>query len=82
MFSPFAWRTAPTDGPERGATEGQRHGVRQTAVERAFSSRTGAVTVGAVDPVRDDKREAPMGAGTRSTERVVPIAKSVVLSVN
>ena len=25
MFSPFARWTVPTDGPERGATEGQRH---------------------------------------------------------
>ena len=46
-------------------------------VERAFSSRTEAVTVGAGVPARDDKIEVQVRAGARPVDNVVPIAKSV-----
>ena len=35
MFSPFAWRTAPTDGPERGATTAPQNG-RSTGTRIRF----------------------------------------------
>ena len=51
-------------------------------VERAVSSRTEVVTVGVGNPARDDKTEAPLRAGARSVERMVPIAKSLALTVD
>ena len=52
---------------------GDRAWIVVGRVERAFFSRTEAVTVGAGNPVWDERVEGSLLARSRSTERIVPI---------